>query len=244
MNRYCVIVPVYNHPKTLDWLAKQLAALPFKTIFVNDGSDRNCSEKLEELARDQPQVELIVRDTNGGKGAAVKTGIRYAAAHGFTHAVQLDADGQHQPSEINKFVSAAEENPHAVICGEPLFENIPRLRFYGRYITHLLVWVHTWSLDIRDSMCGFRLYPTDTTLKILNEHRIGDRMDFDTEILVRLHWSRVEILQIETPVAYPRDGVSHFRVFRDNLLISKMHIRLFLGMLCRIPFLAAREDEE
>lgn len=241
MNRYCVIVPVYNHPTTLGWLVEQLYEYPFKSIFVNDGSDSQCSNDLQKLSRRHPEIDLIERETNSGKGAAVKTGIRRAAALGFTHAIQLDADGQHHPEDIVKFISSANQHPAAIICGEPVFENIPRLRFYGRYLTHILIWIHTWSLDIRDSLCGFRIYPVAATLNIINENSIGDRMDFDPEILVRLHWSGVKVVHVKTPVTYPRDGISHFRGVLDNLLISKMHIRLFFGMLLRFPSLLARK---
>lgn len=241
MNHFCLIIPVYNHPETIGWLMEQLATYQLHCILVNDGSDPECSERLRHLANALPTVELIERDSNGGKGAAVKTGLRHAFESGYTHAIQIDADGQHNHGDIGKFIATANQHPDAVISGEPVFENIPRVRFYARYLTHVWIWINTWSLDIHDSMCGFRVYPVAETMQIINKYQVGNRMDFDPEILVRLHWSGIKVIQLKTAVSYPRDGISHFRGLLDNLLISRMHTVLFFGMLRRIPSLLARK---
>lgn len=137
-------------------------------------------------------------------------------------------------------MTLAQSNPGAVISGAPDYRNVPRLRLYGRYLTHVWVWINTLSLEIQDSMCGFRIYPLEITLGVLEKSYTGDRMDFDPEILVRLHWDGVRIIQMRTTVTYPRDGVSHFRGVRDNVLISWMHTRLFFGMVWRLPRLLLR----
>lgn len=84
-------------------------------------------------------------------------------------------------------------------------------------------------------MCGFRVYPLAAALRVWDEGRVGARMQFDTEILVRLFWQGVRVISVPTRVTYPRDGVSHFDLWRDNLRISAMHARLFFGMLRRLP---------
>jgi hypothetical protein len=117
---------------------------------------------------------------------------------------------------------------------------MPRLRRYARYLTHVWVWVHTWSLDIRDSMCGFRVYPVTACVALLREQRPGPRMSFDTEILVRFHWRGGKIVYVPTAVRYPPGGRSHFRLLEDNLRLTGMHTRLFFGMLWRAPRLLAR----
>jgi hypothetical protein len=89
-------------------------------------------------------------------------------------------------------------------------------------------------------MCGFRVYPLRTVLALADSEPMGERMDFDTEVVVRLHWRGVPIIEIPTRVLYPQDGVSHFQLWRDNVLISRMHARLFFGMLRRFPRLVAR----
>ena len=209
-------------------------------MIVDDGSCAEIACELHEIADRSPLVTLLVNERNLGKGAAVKAGIRHAGATGHTHVIQIDADGQHCAEDIGKFLEYSARNPEAVICGIPVYDHtVPRHRLIARYITHVWVWIETLSLTIRDSMCGFRLYPLAPTLQIIDGVRVGDRMDFDTEILVRLHWARVQILSLPTKVVYPEDGVSHFRPLRDNCRITLMHTRLFLGMLIRLPWLLA-----
>ncbi len=202
---------------------------------VNDGSAEPCSQIMRDITEENNWVELVERDKNGGKGAAVKTGMAEAAHMGYTHVLQIDADGQHDMADIPKLLALSRDHPLAVISGEPQYTNAPWIRYYGRYLTHIWVWINTLSLDIRDSMCGFRVYPLQSSLQVIRGSRVGNRMDFDPEILVRLHWRGVPVIQFPTTVSYPIDGVSHFRGLQDNLLISWMHTRLFFGMLLRLP---------
>ena len=91
-------------------------------------------------------------------------------------------------------------------------------------------------------MCGFRVYPLDSTIALIDSGTCkGRRMEFDSEVLVRLHWRGVSIINLPTLVTYPQDGISHFRQWRDNLLISRMHATLFFGMLRRLPGLFWRK---
>ena len=129
-----------------------------------------------------------------------------------------------------------------MICGTPVYDDsIPKIRFYGRYASHLWAWISTLSFSIRDSMCGFRVYPLASVVALFDSVRLGRRMDFDPEVLVRLHWRGVEMVNLPTRVTYPRDGVSHFRYGFDNLLIVAMYVRLFFGMLPRAPLLLWRK---
>jgi len=117
---------------------------------------------------------------------------------------------------------------------------VPKGRLYARYLTHVMVWINTLSLQIRDSMCGYRLYPLPAVLALIESAKIGKRMDFDSDILVRLTWRGQPMQWLQTRVHYPLDGVSHFRMFHDNVLISSMHTRLFFGMLLRSPVILWR----
>jgi hypothetical protein len=165
-----------------------------------------------------------------------------ALAAGFTHALQVDADGQHNIDDVPRLLSAARAHPTALVSGQPVYDaSVPRGRLYGRYVTHVWVWINTLSLNIKDSMCGLRVYPLARTCQIWQRTRIGRRMDFDIEIMVRMAWAGVNVISIPTHVTYPADGVSHFAVLRDNVLISGMHARLFLGMLIRLPLLLGRK---
>ena len=197
---------------------------------------------LDALAASGPDVTLVRLPVNQGKGGAMMAGLREALRRGHTHALQIDADGQHATADIPAFIALSKVSPDAVICGTPVYDrSVPKGRLYGRYLTHVWVWINTLSLDIRDSMCGFRVYPLAPTVAAIDGARLGRRMDFDPEILVRLHWRGVPFVHQPTAVTYPQDGISHFRGLEDNVLISRMHARLFFGMLLRLPMLLWRK---
>lgn len=235
--RCLVVIPVYNHGAAVARLVQRLCELGQQCLLVDDGSEPLCAGVLDGLAASHPQfVRLLRLPRNEGKGAAVMAGLREAGRLGFSHALQIDADGQHAVDDVPLFMADAAADPQAVICGCPVYDaSVPKGRLYGRYLTHVWVWINTLSLDIRDSMCGFRVYPLSPTLELLAHARIGQRMDFDSEIIVRLHWQGVPVRNRPTRVVYPEDGVSHFDVWRDNVRISRMHARLFFGMLWRLP---------
>jgi glycosyltransferase involved in cell wall biosynthesis len=233
----CVVIPVYNHERAIGAVVDSIRAQSVPVILVDDGSDPECERELQRLSA-APGVSLIRLPRNRGKGVAVCTGLRAALERGYTHAIQIDADGQHTLADVRTFIDAARERPDHVICGQPVFDaSIPKARYYGRYLTHGLVWLETLSFDVIDSMCGFRLYPLAACGDLIQPHRVGSRMDFDTEMIVRLHWRDVPLHWIPTRVSYPLDGVSHFRMFFDNVRMTSLHVRLVLGMLLRLPML-------
>lgn len=237
----CVVIPVYNHAHLVGECVRQLRAQGLTCVLVNDGGDAEAGATLRQLC-DDTGSELCEQFPNGGKGSAVLLGMQHAHRLGFSHVLQIDADGQHDVSDATKLRAVASEYPHAVICGVPQYdESVPKLRFYCRYLTHVWVWIETLSFDIRDSMCGFRIYPLAPTLSLAHSVTLGSRMDFDTEVLVRLHWRGVATISVPTRVVYPEHGISNFRLWGDNLAISWMHTRLVLGMLIRSPMLLARK---
>ncbi|MGQ0618687.1 MAG: glycosyltransferase family 2 protein [Panacagrimonas sp.] len=238
----CLVVPYYNHEHAIERTLSALKSLGLPCWLVDDGSSATARHRVEALAeRERHWLRLIALSPNQGKGAAVMAGCAAAAAAGHSHAVQVDADGQHDIADIPRLLELAREQPLALVTGIPVFDDsVPRARLYGRYITHFWVWVHTLSFAVRDSMCGFRVYPLAATLAVWRDGGVGRRMDFDTEILVRLHWRGLPLLQLPTRVTYPADGVSHFNVLRDNLRISWMHTRLLFGMLLRLPGVVRR----
>lgn len=244
MFKPCVLIPVYNHEHAIGAVVDEVLAHGVPCILIDDGSSPQCAKVLDDLVGAHPERVMLVRHTvNGGKGAAVMTGVRHAARAGYTHGLQIDADGQHCVEDIPKFLKLATEHPEAVVAGYPVYdESVPKVRLYGRYLTHIWVWINTLSLQIRDSMCGFRVYPLAPLVALGERQKIGARMNFDTDVLVRLYWDGLEILNLPTRVSYPMDGVSHFRVWLDNVLITRMHTVLFFGMLLRIPRLLARKN--
>lgn len=240
--RFCAVLPNYNHPARIEGIVEQLMDYGLDCIIVNDGSNTQTREVLEALAQSAESIHLFHHTHNRGKGGAVKTGLHKALKLGYTHALQIDADGQHDIQAVPSFLKAASMHPDSVIVGRPMFDaSIPKGRLYPRYITHFWVWFETLSFEIRDSMCGFRIYPLSSTVALLEQSKLGERMDFDIEILVRLFWKNIPFYPIDTHVHYPADGTSHFQLWKDNVLISWMHTKLCVGMLLRSPYLLFRK---
>jgi glycosyltransferase involved in cell wall biosynthesis len=238
----CVIIPVYNHPEAIAHVVRQLKPFELPCFLVNDGSSEQCSAVLRRIAgQEKDWITLHEREQNGGKGAAVMDGLQLAIVHGFSHAIQIDADGQHRLADLSRFLAASTQHPDKLILGKPLFDaTVPKKRLYGRQITNLWIRINTLSLAIADGMCGFRCYPLAAVDKLLKSVQLGKRMDFDVEVVVRLYWQGVDVINIETEVQYPLDGISHFQMLQDNLLISRKHAQLFFGMLWRLPRLILR----
>lgn len=237
--RPCALVPVYDHPATIGSVCAELSALGLPVVLVDDGSHAECVAVLDRLAANGHH--LLRLDTNRGKGAAVRAGLEEAQRLGYTHALQVDADGQHASEDLPGFLAGLDSAPEALVVGYPCYDaSVPRARLYGRYATHVWVWINTLSMEIRDSMCGVRLYPVEPLNRLLARHSCGDRMTFDTEVLVRWYWAGGALRNLPVRVHYPRDGVSHYALWRDNRQISAMHARLFCGMLLRLPRLLAR----
>ena len=228
----CILIPCYNHAGPLAAVLARLAEYGLPCLLIDDGSEPVAAAALDALAARYPWVTLLRHPQNQGKGGAVMTGLRRAHELGFSHALQVDADGQHDLADIPALLAEADQHPAALVSGRPLYDDsVPRGRLYGRYITHVWVWIETLSFAIKDSMCGFRVYPLAATCALLERVALGRRMDFDTEVMVRLHWAGVAVRFVPTRVIYPADGSSHFQLWRDNRDISWMHTRLVCRLL-------------
>jgi glycosyltransferase involved in cell wall biosynthesis len=211
---------------------------------VTDGSTDGSPEKFSIIAQADPQVRVILRKQNGGKGAAVFDGLIEARRCGFTHALTMDSDGQHPAASIPEFMAASEQSPAAMILGAPIFDaSAPALRVRGRRISNWVANLETLWGGVADSLFGFRVYPIDSLLAIMEQTRWMRRFDFDAEAVVRLNWRGVRAINLRTPVRYfplGEGGVSHFNYLRDNVLLTSMHLRLFAGFMLRFPRLLKR----
>jgi glycosyltransferase involved in cell wall biosynthesis len=231
---------VYNHGDTVGETLDRLAATGVPVLVVDDGSQLSHRQQIERACAGRACVRLIRHERNLGKGGAVQTGLRHLDRDGFSHGFQVDADLQHDLARAGALLAAANERPHCIVLGVPEFDaSIPPVRRYSRYLTHLWVWINTLSFEIRDSMCGFRVYPVAPVVELIDASHPGLHMEFDTEILVRWKWAGGAIANIPVATHYPTQGRSHFRPWRDNLLIRAMHARLFFGMLVRLPALVS-----
>jgi glycosyltransferase involved in cell wall biosynthesis len=232
-----ILIPVYNHEEAIGPTLKDALQYGYPVMLVDDGCRPVCRDLLIQLSNQHSEeVILLQLPENSGKGAAVKAGFKTLLAAGYSHALQVDADGQHNLADLPTFLETSQTNPTTLVTGYPQYdESVPAIRYYSRYLTHVWVWINTLSFEIKDTMCGFRSYPLTAVVDLLESEPCGNRMDFDTEVIVRWHWRGGRIENIPTEVRYPLDGVSHFNIWHDNLLISLMHTRLFFGMLLRLP---------
>ncbi|MBO4699841.1 glycosyltransferase family 2 protein [bacterium] len=236
---FAFVIPVFRHGAALAGVLKELQDLNLTTIVVDDGNNEENKALIKKTVENSKNCILVTQEKNGGKGAAVTSGILKAAELGFTHVFQLDSDGQHNTSKIPRFLELSRENPGSVICGCPEYDaDAPQSRVKGREFANMWIHIVTLSKSIKDAMVGFRIYPVEKVVKVLRRTLyINKRMGFDIEILVRLFWANVPIISEPVKISYPKDGVSNFRMFWDNAGISETYTRLFLGMIPRLPII-------
>ncbi|MGH8699555.1 MAG: glycosyltransferase family 2 protein [Burkholderiales bacterium] len=241
---HLILIPSYNTGgKVLQtmWDARRI----WQPVWVVvDGSTDGTLEALQALARDDPGIRVLALPRNRGKGAAILHGLREAEAAGYTHAMTMDADGQHPTDKIHEFMAASAANPEALILGRPVFDaSAPRVRVHGRKLSNWCADLETLGAGIGDSLFGFRVYPIAPLCEIMERQPWMRGFDFDVEAAVRLCWRGVRPINLAAPVRYFRSedgGVSHFRYLRDNTLLTWMHARLILEWLVRLPFLLGR----
>ena len=239
---YCLLVPHYNHHEQLARFLPDLLNAGLPILIVDDGSSMASTAALTAMTADHPGVELLLLQKNSGKGVAVMRGIEKAAELGYSHVLQIDADGQHCAADIKQLLAVSFEEPAALVSGLPLFgADIPLARLRGRKLSLWLVRLETLSMQIQDAMCGFRVYPCTAMLSLHRRWSLGARMHFHLEVLLRCVWADLPIRFVPTAVQYPVQGLSHFRMVADNLRIGFMHTRLIIAMLLLSPLLLYRK---
>jgi predicted LPLAT superfamily acyltransferase len=237
--RACAVIPSHNHWQAMPVIVERLRALGLAVFVIDDGSEPPARTALAALDAAGQGVRVTRLDVNRGKGAAVLAGVGLARAAGFSHCLQIDADGQHDMTAVADMLALAQNRPDAVVAGWAVYDgSAPLGRVMGRWITHVCVWIETLSFGIRDSMCGLRVYPLAAVAALIDKGAgIGEGMDFDTEIIVRLHRDGTPVINHPVRVAYPPGNLSNFRMWRDNWRITRMHTRLLLGTLFTWPAL-------
>lgn len=234
---HIVILPAYNTGPRLRDVVTEVLRHWQPVLVVVDGSTDGSELPVVEMAKDEPGLTVLRMPRNCGKGAAVLAGAREAQARGFTHALVMDADGQHPAGSIAAFMAASIGRPDALVLGRPIFPpNIPAERLHGRKLSVGLVRFELMGPAVDDPLFGFRVYPLAPLLEVLGPRRGGRRYDFDTEAAVRLVWSGVPPLNLAAPVKYfsrAEGGVSHFHYLRDNATFVWMHTRLITELLLR-----------
>jgi glycosyltransferase involved in cell wall biosynthesis len=232
---HLVIIPAYNPGPRVREVVMEVLRHWQPVHVVVDGSTDGSERPLLELADTEPALTLQVLPRNFGKGAAVLAGALVAQARGFTHALVMDADGQHPAASIAEFMTASQQRPEAMILGQPVFPaNMPAERRHGRKLSIGLVHFELLGRTVADPLFGFRVYPLEPLARVLGVRRGGRRYDFDTEAVVRLGWAGVPAVNRAAPVRYfsaAEGGVSHFHYVRDNVTLVWMHTRLITELL-------------
>jgi glycosyltransferase involved in cell wall biosynthesis len=241
---HLVLIPSYN-PGHKVFETVEGARQQWNPVWVVvDGSTDGTGEKLQEMARNDPGLRVLILPKNSGKGAAVLAGATEALRQGYTHVLTMDSDGQHPPERIRDFMATSAARAGSMVLGVPVFDaSAPSVRVKGRKISNWWANLETLGAGVQDSLFGFRIYPLGPLVRIMSSHLWMRRFDFDVEVVVRLSWSGVEAINLPAPVRYFRPeegGVSHFNYLRDNILLTSMHCRLFCGFLARLPLLLIR----
>ncbi len=241
---HILLIPSYNTgPIVLDVVKEALKVWQPVWVVV-DGSNDGTAEALADLAKEQQYLTILLHEHNQGKGSAVYTGVQEALKQNFTHILTMDADGQHPATKIKTFMQKSMDQPQAMILGVPVFDaNAPGLRVNGRKISNFWANLETLWLGINDSLFGFRIYPLDALKAVMDSTTFARRFDFDPEVVVRMVWRSVPTQNLPVPVRYlsaDEGGVSQFKYLRDNILLTWMHLRLFIGFLVRLPWLVGR----
>lgn len=239
--KFGFVVPVYNHGAALEGVVKNLSEYKYPIIVVDDGNNEENKAQIKAVAEKYNQVVLVTREKNGGKGHAMKDGICKANEIGLTHILQIDSDGQHDAGRIEYFFQRSRENPKAIICGYPEYDaSVPKVRLNFRKFSNGWIHIVTLSKEIKDALIGFRVYPVESYMKLINKGTyIDGRMGYDTDILVHLFWAGVPVISESVKVTYPTDGISNYRAIRDTLRISKTFARLCLNLFVRWPWILA-----
>lgn len=238
----CILIPVYRHGKACVQVVEEIQQYNIPIILVDDGNDDETKKYLSQIKNLHPEVELVILPKNQGKGGAFKAGVIKAKEFGYSHLLQLDADGQHDSTQIPFFVEKAKSSPSKMICGYPDYdETAPNHRKNAHAFANTWCAIVTWSGKIVDSLCGFRLYPVEATYRFVTKKMFDKRMGFDIDILVQLMQAGIDVEFYPVKVTYPSDGISNFHAFRDNMRISWVFTRLFCKMLVLSPLLLWRK---
>lgn len=228
--KFCVIVPTYNNEKTLEEVLSGVLKVSNNVIVVNDGSTDCTSEILQKFL----SVHVISYPLNKGKGYALRKGFEFAIEQGYRYAITLDSDGQHFATDVDVFLKKAEEEPDSLIIGSRILpeEKMRKGSSFANRFSNFWVRFIT-GINLPDTQTGYRLYPLD---KMKRMHFFSKKYEFELEVLVRLAWNNVKVVDVPIHVYYPekKERISHFRPFRDFFRISVLNTIFVIILLLYI----------
>jgi len=228
----CVIVPTYNNERTLARVLNEVLDHAHDVIVVNDGATDSTPEILASFA---DRVKVVSYSPNRGKGYALRQGFATALQLGFTHALTIDSDGQHFPSDIPRFLETHQTHPAAMLMGSRNLnaEGMPGKNSFANKFSNFWFFVET-GIRLPDTQTGFRLYPLKKVQKLW---LFTERFEFEVEVIVKLAWRGVPFIPVPIRVKYdPNERVSHFRPGPDFTRISFLNSYLvILALLWHLP---------
>ncbi len=213
-----VLIPAYNEAGTIRKIVEAALEQVQDVIVVDDGSTDATVDSLEGLP-----VHLIRNPENRGKAVSLWAGMCHACTLDIDAVITLDADGQHRPRDIPRFIRAAEKHPDKIIIGARLHDRsaFPAKRYYANKITSFCVsWIIGYTID--DTQSGFRLYPVSLLTALRAQPASDKSFVFETDILFRAKTLGYRCASIRIDAIYGTDlRPSHFRAGRDTLLITR-----------------------
>ncbi len=235
-----ILLPTYNNAPKLAAVLRGVAALGVPMLVVNDGSTDATAEILDAFVAEHadPGLDLqrIDHARNRGKGAALRTGFRAARRLGFTHALSMDTDGQHDPADAQALLEAASAQPTAIVvgCRNAADPDYPAANRVGRTFSNLCIFIAS-GRRIEDSQSGYRVYPLGLVEAV--PCRAG-RYGYEAEILTRSGWAGCPLVEVPIRVIYPpaAEHISHFRPWLDSWRSAALHLRLFIRAVMPWPF--------
>jgi glycosyltransferase involved in cell wall biosynthesis len=214
----CIIIPVLNPSSLLTGLVQDLSRAGFKHIVViDDGSAEPFQSVFLALA--QTGATVLKHVENWGKGAALKTGLGYAHAHGYAAAVTVDADGQHSPVDVVRIAESvlSKAAPACVLGVRSFGGEVPLRSKLGNRLTQKLFGALS-SLSVSDTQTGLRGFSGDLLPRLGTIH--GDRYEFEMEMLLWLARERIPVTELPIETIYlDNNAHSHFRPLLDSFRI-------------------------
>ena len=217
--RVAVVLPAYNEAATVADLASRAWRQAGHVIVVDDGSHDGTPEKLAGLP-----VTVLRHVQNRGKAASLWSGANHAVAMGADVVITLDADGQHFPEDIPRFIETAKRYPGRIILGVRRRgrASMPRARRFGNWMADF--WI-SWAAGykIHDSQSGFRLYPSALFQGVKVPHDRRNGFVYESEILIEAARNGVYSVPIAIEAVYPAHARrSHYRPFLDTWRVVRM----------------------
>ena len=232
-----VVAPSYNNAGTLVDVLTRVAALGLPILLVNDGCTDATDDAFTAWLREHPRTDarMIRHRRNRGKAAALKTGFKDAMESGYTHAITIDTDGQHDPELIPRLLEIARQQPLAYVLGvrDDRHADYPARSRLGRRLSNLFIRLEC-GLRVADSQCGMRVYPLDLVRSV--RCRAG-RFGYEAEMITRAVWAGCPIAEVPVNTRYlpPGQRVSHFNPWWDSILGVLTHLWLVGREMTPLP---------